>query len=144
MAERAVMHQSPREHGRREPAVILADHEHALPIVRQAFERARLLERLGERLLDQDVQAGLERLARDRRMRRKGHDHERRVGPDLLQRVLQGAEHPLAGQAEIDYCALPRGRVEVDPGHGLDALRVPGDLLDPVPPPAAEPDLHQS
>ena len=33
MAERAVMQQSPGEHGRGEPAVILADHEHALPIV---------------------------------------------------------------------------------------------------------------
>ena len=62
-------------------ALEMADLKHDAARVRERDQRVRLLERRRDRFFEQDMQAGIEKLARDREMRPRRHHDARGLDP---------------------------------------------------------------
>lgn len=119
-------------------AQVLARHSQPSSPFRGFEERVRVVESRGQRLLDEAMESGSERLGGDRKMGRGRNGDERGVGGDGGDCVLQRAELALARKAGT----LERGHVEVDDRCELPVGRSAHDS-GPARAPRSHPDLDQ-
>jgi hypothetical protein len=106
----------------REEAVVLADHQHHAARLGGLDRAPRLGHARGERLFDQHVLAGRDRLQRHRDVGDQRHGHQHRLGLDRLERRLQRGEAELGRQAEGPPSCRQGGGIGIHPGNRFHLL----------------------
>ena len=127
-----------------EVAVVLADHEHQSSHPRRIHQLLRQGHTRRERLLDQHVEAGVERGRRQRDVRRERcrvEDCFRLGGCD---RFFQRFEAQRRGHVRLFAQRVERVRVFVDVSHQLDFFDLRNHLSRPVAAVRTESDLEQT
>ena len=103
-------------------AELLRHHQDAVVGLRRAHHSLRARHRIGDRLFDQDMQAGVQRRQRRRLMQRSGGDVDEAVRLDIRQRLFQTGEAALRRNADRLSRRLQRRRTGIHQRDMFESL----------------------
>src|SRR5205085_12083183 len=124
--------------------VVLADHQGQAPGLRKVDQLVRALQRLGERLLDQNVEAGLERELRDGGVAGQRRRVQDRIRREHLERGVERTEASLFRNPDLVLEQVQGEYVRIDARDKLDLLDLGYHQARPVATPGSHPHLHDA